>query len=102
VAAGASPIARRSERLSATIPVTLLVGSHGKKTAHDALTVDLSPRGARVRPTVVLTPGQTLEFLPKEGPSYSVPTRVVWVGAAQSKRVGQAGLEFLIPLPTPV
>ena len=97
MAAGENPIPRRSERRSATIPVTLLVSTRGKKTAHDALTVDLSPRGARVRPTIVLTPGQTVEFVPKEGLPYSIPSRVIWVGTAQSGRVGQAGLDFLIP-----
>ncbi len=95
----AYPIARRSERIFTSIPVTLLVDVDGRKVAWDAYTVDLSQLGVRVRAHVALTPGQTVEVVPSEGPKYAVRSRVVWVGEADSGRDAQAGLEFLSPFP---
>jgi hypothetical protein len=93
------PIARRSERINASIPITLLVDADGKKTSHDAFTVDLSQLGVRIRSKIVLAPGQAVDVIPNEGPRYAVPSRVIWVGQAGVD--SQAGLEFLSPLTLP-
>ncbi len=95
------PIARRSERISVSIPIKLVVDSQGRKVEQQARTIDFSQLGVRVQSKALLTPGQTVEIIPNEEPRYVVPGRVVWVGKAGSQQYSHAGLEFLSPLPSP-
>jgi hypothetical protein len=90
---------RRSQRLSATIPISLLVEREDPKTEHDAYTVDLSRKGVRVRTTFVLFPGEMVGIVPWGDPGQAIPTRVVWVRRPGSGRGSLAGLEFLETLP---
>jgi len=64
----------------------------------DAVTLDFSAYGARIEVGTSLTPGQVVEVDPGDG-SDRVTGRVVWVGKPASDMEGQAGLEFLDPLP---
>ncbi len=96
---GAYPIPRRSERISVTIPVTLLVASEIERTENSVWTVDLSQIGARVRTSAALKPGQTVEFVPHEGRRYVLRSRVVWIKPGGPDREAEVGLEFLNPLP---
>jgi hypothetical protein len=90
---------RRSRRVSATIPISLLVEREGPKTEHDAYTVDLSREGVRVRTTYVLGLGETVGIIPSGDYGQAIPTRVVWVQRPGSGRGSLAGLEFLNTLP---
>jgi hypothetical protein len=94
--------ARRCERIFVKMPVSLLVESQGTKIAHEASTVDFSQRGVRVKSRVPLWPGQNIELIPSGSPRCSVPGRVIWVHATSANRAGEAGLEFLQPLPAEV
>ncbi len=64
--------------------------------------MDLSQHGIKVQAKLSLIPGQIVQVIPSEGPEYAVLSRVVWVGPAVSDKDGEAGLEFLNPLPAPV
>jgi hypothetical protein len=91
-----SPSGRRLERVSATIPLSLLLEREDSR--HDAYTVDISPNGARIRSDFVLTRGQMIGIVASGDSGEAIPSRVVWV--EQSPAVGSlAGLEFLGPLP---
>ncbi len=96
------PITRRSERKPVRIAVLLLVDSESEQVEQEASTLDLSQHGLRVQSKVMLCPGQLVQIIPNEGPEYAVLSRVVWVGPASSDQGGEAGLEFLNPLPAPV
>lgn len=86
---------RRSERVSATIPISLLVEWEASKTEHDAYTVDFSREGARVRTTFMLFPGDMVRIVRWGDSGQAIPTRVVWVQRPESGRGSLAGLEFL-------
>ncbi len=90
---------RRCNRIYVKMPISLLVESQGAKVVHDTSTVDLSHRGARVRARIPLWPGQSIEVIANTGPKLAVPSRVVWVHATSADQDGEAGLEFLRPLP---
>ncbi len=94
-------MARQNERINVRIPVSLLIESAGSKVLHEASTVDLSQRGMRVRISIPLWPGQNIEVIPDDGFGKPVPGRVVWAHPSDYGRDGQAGLEFLSPLPVP-
>jgi hypothetical protein len=91
--------ARRFGRIFARIPVTLLLDPQNRMVLHDTVTIDLSARGARVRAKVPLWPGQKVEVMPTTDPKYAVPSRVIWVRANATDSRGEAGLEFMEPLP---
>lgn len=88
---------RRSLRVSATIPISLLPERENSKAGHNAYTVDLSRQGVRVRSTFVLSPGEIVGIIPDGDTGKAIPSRVVWV--EQGYRSFLAGLEFLDPLP---
>jgi len=89
-----SALARSAHRVSATIPISLLLDWEGSKTEHDAYTVDLSSRGVRLRTTFVLFPGEKVGIVPLGDAGQAIPSRVVWV--ERSSAAGcLAGLEFL-------
>jgi len=86
---------RRSQRVSATIPISLWVESEESKTEHDAYTVDLSRHGVRIRTALALYPGEMLGVVPTGDSGRAIPARVVWVHRAESGQGALAGLEFL-------
>ena len=87
-------VPRRFERMPGVMPVTLLLGTQGKKTEQIACTVDLSPHGVRVQTRAPLNPGQNLDVLGSFGKGLT-PCRVVWFKGHGSEQAGEAGLEFL-------
>ena len=94
--ASSSPSGRRVKRISATIPLSLVLEHEDSK--HDAYTVDISPNGARIRTDLVLSPGQMIGIVASGDSGQAIPSRVVWV--ERSTDVGSvAGLEFLGPWP---
>lgn len=94
------PIARRSVRRPLKLAVILLAESDGEKIQREAYTSDLSEHGLRVQTDVALSPGQIVQVLPCNGLEYAMPGRVIWVGEPRSDEAGEAGLEFLRPLPS--
>lgn len=85
---------RRSERLSATIPISLMLAREDYTTEFEAYTVDVSPKGVRVRTNFVLYPGDMIGMAPATGSEPALTSRVVW---AQRSALGGslAGLEFV-------
>jgi PilZ domain len=90
-----TPHPRRSRRIPAQLPVKLVLGSLLSKSACDALTLDISQAGARVRANVSLSPGQSVQVVPNEGLKRAIPGRIVWVSRLFSGPLGEAGIEFL-------
>jgi len=87
---------RRSLRVPATIPISLLLECEDPQTGHDAYTVDLSSIGVRVRTSFVLSPGEMVGIVACGDSGVGIRSRVVWV--QQSSGNGSlAGLEFLDP-----
>ncbi len=84
---------RRSQRVSATIPINLVMHQDEIKIEHDAWMVDISSKGARVRAGLVLLAGQTIGIMPAGDPGQEIPYRVVWVERASSGSL--AGLALL-------
>ena len=97
---GTGPIHRRSERINVRLPVTLCVDDP-ETAKHIASTIDLSGYGARLHTGASLVPGQSIAMIADEGSGSSISGRVVWVGPIGSPLDGQAGIEFLSPLPVP-
>ncbi len=93
-----APVERRLQRLSATIPISLLLSREDCTTEFDAYTVDVSHKGLRVRTTFVLLPGDLVGIAPGSDSEQAIASRVVW---AQRSSLGGslAGLEFLETLP---
>jgi hypothetical protein len=89
---------RRLQRVAATIPINLLLDREDSKTGHDAITVDFSLSGARVRTSLLLSPGETVQIVLWGNYGQAIPSRVVWVHGA-SVFGSLAGLEFVNPLP---
>ncbi len=88
---------RRCARRPARLALVLILDPAGKRAEKRTFTFDLSPYGVGVESAVALKPGQIIELVPHEGPRFSVRSRVIWVGEAESDRGGKAGLEFLMP-----
>jgi hypothetical protein len=82
-------------RINVKMPITLLTYSDGAKAFHEAFTINLSIGGARVRASVPLMAGQTIEIIPRQNPRLSIPSRVVWVGKSGTTSEGEAGIEFV-------
>jgi hypothetical protein len=87
-------IERHSRRVSATIPISLLMQLEDSKTKHDAWMVDISSKGARVRTALVLLAGQIVGVIPSEDSGQAIPYRVVWVERSSSGCL--AGLALLL------
>jgi hypothetical protein len=90
-----SPHPRRLRRIPAQLPIKLVLGSLFTKSACDALTLDISQAGARVRATIPLSPGQAVQVVPSEGIRRPIPGRIVWVSRLFAGPQGEAGIEFL-------
>ncbi len=91
---------RPPERKRVQIAVTLVLES--EEAEYLATTVDLSAYGLRLQSEATLAPGQPVGLLLATEPSCFIKARVVWVGKADSAQAGQAGFQFLNPLPGPV
>lgn len=87
---------RRAPRNTASKAIALIVDSDAEQIANHAFAVDLSMLGARVRTTIRLEPGQRVTVIPREGRSYAVESRVIWVQDAPANEA-EAGLAFLEP-----
>jgi hypothetical protein len=86
---------RRWERRPLSIPVTLASKTGSFQVDDSATTVDVSPRGAKVRTKLSLAPGQLLGVFPQGEFPDAIRTRVVWVNEYELDDWTLAGLEFL-------
>ena len=68
----------------------------------EAFAVDISRHGCRIQGTASLVPGQLIHLIPSESSTAAMSGRVVWVGEPASELAGEAGIEFLQPISTPV
>ena len=93
--AAESPCPRRLRRIPAQLPIKLVLGSLFTKSACQAFTLDISQAGARVRASVPLSPGQSVQVVPSEGLKRAIPGRIVWVSRLVAGPDGEAGIEFL-------
>ena len=91
---------RTAERKRVQMAVTLVI--EGDEAEYLATTVDLSSYGLRLQSGATLTPGQPVGLLLATEPACFIKARVVWVGKDDSAQAGQAGFQFLNPLPGPV
>ncbi len=82
--------------------VVLLTNSEEGETRSEVSTVDLSQHGCRVAGNAVLSHGQLIQIIPSDSPQAAIFGRVVWVGEPASDLAGEAGIEFLQPLPSTV
>jgi hypothetical protein len=86
------------DRQYARVPVErrlmVLFEFAGRGGAREASTVDLSPRGARIRTDIELAPGQSVDLLGTNSVN-TVPSQVVWVSSTGPDRVREIGLQFL-------
>ena len=85
---------RQHERTLLEKEITLATAAKNGTKYHDAVTVDLSPQGVRVRSKVKLTPGESVEIV-ADGISdlpHVVHSQVVWMAR------GEAGLQFAEPV----
>ncbi len=93
-------VERRSLRRPLRLAVILISDPEGQEAKGEAYTADFSQHGLRVQTNLSLNPGQVVEVITNDGPEFAVRGRVVWIGEPASERAGEAGLEFLLPLPT--
>jgi hypothetical protein len=93
---------RKSERRPIRLALVLLIDSPEGEIRNEGLTVDLSQNGCRVEGAESVTEGQLVRLLPWDSTQTSIAGRVVWVGEPASKLAGEAGIEFLQPLPSMV
>jgi len=94
--AGVFVDARQSRRILVKLPVSLIVDTPGGWETHPASTVDLSERGLRVSTAAALASDQIVGVILSRTPERC---RVAWTGQDGTVRAGQAGLQFLKPLP---
>ena len=93
-------VKRRSERKRVQMTVTLVIEGENAEYLADA--IDLSPHGLCLQSEAPLAQGRPVGLLLATEPPCVIKARVVWVGKADSAQIGQAGFEFLNPLPGPV
>jgi hypothetical protein len=90
-----SVISRRWERQPAIVAVSLVLRADHFKADNSAMAVDISLRGARVRTSLALVPGEWVGVVAKAEFPHAIPTRVVWAQEDESSHWTLAGLEFL-------
>jgi hypothetical protein len=93
---------RKSERRPIRLALVLLIDSPEGEVRSEGYTVDISQNGCRLEGTGAVTEGQLVRLLPWESTETAIAGRVVWVGEPASKLAGEAGIEFLQPLPSMV
>ena len=86
---------RNNQRVSRTLPITLLLDYKDSEIEHAASTVNMSERGLRIQTWAQLTCGQTLEVLTENTGSRLAHCRVVWVHQQDANPPFEAGLEIL-------
>lgn len=91
---------RRSERRPLRLALVLLMDTAQGESKDEGYTIDVSQHGCRIEGTGVLAEGQLIRLLPWDTPDGAVAGRVVWVGDPASNLAGEAGIEFLQPLPS--
>lgn len=95
------PEGRHAKRVSSKVPVQVLIDEQTAE-CHPASTIDHSRFGIRLESEALLTPGQIVEVIPNGATEYLLLCRVIWVGEPGTPSAGEAGLEFLYPLPEPL
>jgi hypothetical protein len=87
------PAGRRSKRVALKKRASLIakLGRHEERIP--CLILDSSPDGFRLRATVSLKRGQTVEVVADGDPFDSVQCSVVWVGKPGTKHEGEVGLQ---------
>jgi hypothetical protein len=87
------PQGRRSKRLMAKKPASLVINLGGNQKRFPCLVLDSSKEGFRLRGSFHLRRGQVVELILDENPPIFERCSVVWVGKAGSKLEGEVGLE---------
>jgi|SRR5215831_10815271 len=90
---------RQSQRIPATMPISLVVGSETFKVERQASTIDFSVRGARVRTPFALLPGETVGIITMGDSRHAISARVVWAHRVGTDLWSLVGLAFLDTLP---
>jgi hypothetical protein len=93
---------RKFERRPIRLALVLLIDSPEGEVRTEGVTVDVSQSGCRIEGIMPVTEGQLVRLMPWESGDTSIAGRVVWVGEPASKLAGEAGIEFLQPLPSMV
>ena len=93
---------RRSERQPIRMALVLVTNTNEAEEREEAFAVDLSQHGCRIQGTASLAPGQLVHLIPSEPATAMMSGRVVWVGQPASELAGEAGIELLQPLSSPV
>jgi hypothetical protein len=91
---------RRSNRRPLRLALVLLMDTEQGEIRKEGATIDVSNHGCRVEGVEPLCEGQLVRLLPWETPDGAIAGRVVWVGEPASNTAGEAGIEFLHPLPS--
>lgn len=91
---------RRSERRPLRLALVLLMDSAEGEVRNEGYTVDVSQHGCRVEGVTPMAEGQLVRLLPWDTTEGAVAGRVIWVGEPASNLAGEAGIEFLQPLPS--
>jgi hypothetical protein len=86
---------RRSQRLVSRRPASLVVSLASKQTRLPCLVLESSKEGFRVRGSLNLRRGQTIELILDKGMPVCEQCSVVWVGKAGTKHEGEVGLETM-------
>jgi hypothetical protein len=93
---------RRFERRPIRLALVLLIDSPEGEVRSEGFTLDISQAGCRIEGAVSVSEGQLVRLLPWESGESAIAGRVVWVGEPASKLAGEAGIEFLQPIPSAV
>ena len=93
---------RKFERRVMRFALVLLMDSDEGEIRKDGYTVDVSEMGCRVEGLESIAEGQLVRVVPWSTTGDAIEGRVVWVGNPESKLAGEAGIEFLQPLPSQV
>jgi hypothetical protein len=86
---------RRSERESASIPITLVTRPEVFRQDEEAITIDTSLHGMKVRTALSLVPGEWVGVIAKGEFPHAIPAHVVWVREDESSHWIFAGIEFV-------
>jgi PilZ domain len=89
---------RQCQRSASSEAVMLTIDSDQGGTTYRALTVDISPQGARLQTDVYLRSGQHVTLTRENGVAQTLPSQVVWAAATQGNQARQVGVVFLQPI----
>lgn len=96
------PETRRSERHEIRMALVLVTNPNDVEEQEETFAVDISQHGCRIQGAASLVPGQLIHLIPSESSTAAMSGRVVWVGEPASALAGEAGIEFLQPISSPV